>query len=154
MAKNISDRYDTEKSWLVCGAEFDKKDIPFIETATDIPTSLQRFSSRNNASDFSSWVHFYEPDHKFIQLWNNPKKYASQLIQFGGIISLDFSICPDHPWAIQYKNKYRNHALAYWLSLQGIPVIPNVRWGNENSYEFCFNGIEKTVLLLLARLVS
>lgn len=141
--KDAKSQYDIEKSWLVRGANFDKCDIPFIETATDMPPSLLPFSKRNSATDFSSWIHFYEQDYKFVQLLNNPKRYVARLKRFCGIISPDFSICPDYPWPLQIKNKYLNHALAYWLSTQGIPVIPNVRWGDEHSFDFCFSGIEK-----------
>jgi hypothetical protein len=136
-------RDDIEKSWLVRGARYDKYDIPFIETATHMPTSLLPFSKSNSTTDFSPWVHFYEQDYKFARLLNQPERYLARLKRFGGIISPDFSICPDYPWPLQIKNKYFNHALAYWLSTQGIPVIPNVRWGDEHSYDFCFNGIEK-----------
>lgn len=150
MGKNTDLRYDTEKSWLVRGAKFDKYDIPFIETSTDMPTLLLPFSKRNSATDFSSWVHFYEPDNEFAQILNNPKGYISCLKKFGGIISPDFSICPDYPWPLQINNKYWNHALAYWLSTQGIPVIPNVRWGDEHSFCFCFRGIEKNSVVAVS----
>lgn len=146
MKKNIIHNYDIEKSWLVRGANFDH-DIPIIETATDMPTALLPFSKCNRATNFSNWVHFYEPDDKFVRLKNNPLKYVGQLRRFGGIISPDFSICPDYPLPLQYSNKYWNHALAYWLSTQGIPVIPNVRWGDERSFDFCFNGIEKSSIV-------
>lgn len=142
MQKEYAHKHDIEKSWLVRGAVFDK-DIPIIETATDMPTALLPFSKRKDATDYSQWIHFYEPDDKFVQLKNDPMKYVDYLKRFGGIISPDFSICPDYPMPVQYNNKYWNHALAYWLSTQGIPVIPNVRWGDERSFDFCFNGIEK-----------
>lgn len=142
MQKEYAYKHDIGKSWLVRGAVFDN-DIPIIETATDMPTSLLSFSKRKGATDFAQWIHFYEPDDKFIQLLRDPQRYVGQLKQFGGIISPDFSICPDFPFPMQHMNKYWNHALAYWLSTQGIPVIPNVRWGDERSFDFCFNGIEK-----------
>lgn len=147
MSKNLITNNDVEKSWLVCGAKFDKYDIPFIETAIDMPTSLLPFSSRDNATDFSHWIHFYEEDYKFTKLWNKTKDCVQCLRQFSGIISPDFSICPDYPLPIQSINKYRNHALAFWLSTQEIPVIPNVRWGDEHSFDFCFNGIEKNSIV-------
>ena len=40
-------------------------------------------------------------------------------------------------------NTYRNRALAYWLQNNGIEVIPNVRFGDERTYSFCFDGIEE-----------
>lgn len=133
-----------EKAWLVHGAVFDgDEEIPLISTADEIPPSLVRFSDCATSNDYSSWVHFYEPDEKFTKLWNNPKGHVAQLQKFGGIIAPDFSICPDYPINVQRINKYQNHALAYWLSTQKIPVIPNVRWGDERSYSFCFSGIER-----------
>ena len=136
-------RNDVEKSWLVKTATYDKYDFPFITTAEELPPSIISFSASRYSKDFSKWVHFYENDSNFICLWNNPKKYVEMLRKFGGIISPDYSVYADYPFPIQYQNKYRNHALAHWLSTQGIPVIPNVRWSNERSYGFSFRGVEK-----------
>ena len=147
MKKMKSQKYDKEKSWLVRGAKFDEGDIPFIETAIDMPISVLPFSKRKSAADFSSWIHFYEADEKYSTLLHNPMQHVQQLRKFGGIISPDFSICPDYPLPIQNMNKYNNHALGYWLSTQGIPVIPNVRWGDRNSFSFCFKGIEKNSIV-------
>lgn len=149
MSKKYVSRYDTEKSWLVHGADYDEFDIPIIRTANVLPTALQSFSHRDRALNFERHIHFYEPDIDFVQLKNNPKVYVEKLRQFDGIISPDFSICPDYPYPRQLDNKYWNHALAYWLSTQGIPVIPNVRWGDERSYGFCFSGIEENSVVAI-----
>ncbi len=141
-----TDYKDIEKSWLVEYAVYDH-DFPKIATATDIPASLIPFSKSRSSKDFRKWVHFYEQDYEFVQLRRNPKRYLPLLQKFGGIISPDFSIYADAPWPIQAMNKYWNHALAFWLSIQKIPVIPNVRWGGERSYDFCFYGIEKNSIV-------
>ncbi len=41
----------------------------------------------------------------------------------------------------------RGRALALWLQNNGVEVIPNVRFGDERTFSFCFDGIEgnKTV---------
>jgi len=140
---------DFEKSWLVRGAVFDEWDIPIIATAEEVPSALVSFSKRKEEKDSSHWVHFYESDDNFSHLWTNPKQQVDTLKRFGGIIAPDFSICADYPLPIQQYNKYRNHALAYWISTQGIPVIPNVRWGDERSYEFCFRGIERNRIVAI-----
>jgi len=139
----MKEKRDITKSWLVRGASYDKADIPIIATANGLPSSLQSFSGRKKDNNFSQWIHFYEEDYKFSSLWNRPSIYVDDLKRYDGIISPDFSICPDYPMPLQMFNKYRNHAIAYWLSTQGIPVIPNVRWGDKLSYDFCFRGIEK-----------
>lgn len=149
MKKIFRTKNDIEKSWLVKSAEFDIGDIPFIKTAQELPQELLRFSRRNDSNEFHKWIHFFENDNNFIQLWNNPRTYLPRLQKFGGIISPDLSIYADYPIPIQYQNKYRNHALAHWLSTQGIPVIPNVRWANKQSYKFCFRGIEKNSVVAI-----
>ena len=60
-----------------------------------------------------------------------------------GIISPDFSLYRNMPLVMQKWNTYRSRALAYWLQENGIEVIPNVRFNDERTYEFCFDGIEK-----------
>lgn len=60
---------------------------------------------------------------------------------FGTILRHMLSVYRDMPLAMQVNNTYRNRAIAHWLSTKGIKVIPNVRWGDERSYEFCFDGI-------------
>ncbi len=86
---------------------------------------------------------FYEHDVKCERLWNNPKKYLNKLKKFKGIISPDFSLYRNMPLVMQQWNTYRNRALALWLQNNGIEVIPNVRFNDERTYEFCFDGIEK-----------
>ena len=44
---------------------------------------------------------------------------------------------------MQQWNTYRSRALAVWLGHNGIEVIPNVRFNDERTYNFCFDGIEK-----------
>jgi hypothetical protein len=44
---------------------------------------------------------------------------------------------------LQETNTYFNRAVAYYLQKNGIPVIPNVRWGEESTFDFAFLGIPK-----------
>lgn len=45
------------------------------------------------------------------------------------------------PLAMQIWNTYRNRALAYWLQSNGVRIVPNVRWGDERTYTFAFEGL-------------
>lgn len=42
---------------------------------------------------------------------------------------------------MQIWNTYRNRALAFWLQREGVAIVPNVRWGDERTYEFAFEGL-------------
>lgn len=44
---------------------------------------------------------------------------------------------------MQMWNTYRNRALGYWLQNNGVNIIPNVRWGDERTYEFAFEGLQQ-----------
>lgn len=45
--------------------------------------------------------------------------------------------------AMQIFQIYKSRAIGNFLMQKEIPIIPNVRWGDERSYDFCFEGIEK-----------
>ena len=46
-------------------------------------------------------------------------------------------------------NTYRNRVLGYWLESNGVNIIPNISWGDERSYEFCFDGIRKNSIIAI-----
>lgn len=45
------------------------------------------------------------------------------------------------PLVMQQWNIYRSRAIGHWLQEQGIPVIVNVRWGDERTYDLCCTGV-------------
>lgn len=59
------------------------------------------------------------------------------------MLSPDFSIYLEMAPVIQLYNVFRNRWCgAYWAS-KGMRVIPTVNWGDESTFDFCFDGIEK-----------
>lgn len=44
---------------------------------------------------------------------------------------------------IQLYNTFRNRWCGAYLANKGIKVIPTVNWANEDTFDFCFEGIEK-----------
>lgn len=88
-------------------------------------------------------VHFYIDDYRMEGLYNNPKRQIERLRQYKFLIAPDYSLYRDMPMAIQLKNIFKSHwCAAYWQSM-GLTVIPNVSWSDRNSFDFCFDGIEK-----------
>ena len=51
------------------------------------------------------------------------------------------------PLVMQKWSCYKGRALANYLINNGINVIPNVRWGDERTYSFCFDGIKKDSII-------
>ena len=138
--------YDVFHAFLVKNAEYDGKyELPVIKTSSLIPDRIVTFSKAMAKAwkNFDYWVVFYEHDKNFERLWNNPKAYLSKLKNFKGVISPDFSLYRNMPLVMQIWNTYRGRSLAVWLQDNGIEIIPNVRFNDERTYEFCFDGIEK-----------
>lgn len=140
------DKRDLFKAFLVENADFSGKfELPQLRTSDEIPEKVILFSDAISKAckDFDAWVVFYEEDFKFNSLWNNPKSYLERLKKFKGVISPDFSLYRNMPLCMQMWNTYRGRALAVWLQNNGVEIIPNVRFNDERTYEFCFDGIEK-----------
>lgn len=47
-------------------------------------------------------------------------------------------------------NTYFNRAVGVYLQQHGIPVIPTVRWSDEDSFRYCFNGLPKHSILAVS----
>ena len=47
------------------------------------------------------------------------------------------------PLVMQKWSTYQGKAIGVWLQNEGIEIIPNVRFADERSYNFCFDGVEK-----------
>ena len=138
--------YDVFNAFLVENAAYDGQiELPCIKTSNKIPNRVITFSKamEKSMTDYDYWIIFFEHDVKFERLWNNPKRYLNKLKKFNGIISPDFSLYRNMPLVMQEWNTYRSRALAAWLQDNGVEVIPNIRWGDERTFDFCFDGVEK-----------
>lgn len=135
---------DVFRAFLVKNATYDSPlEIPRLKTELRKPDKLVTFSKALRSTAYDAWVHFYEDDVKFERLWNRPNAYLPMLKKFKGVISPDFSIYRDMPLVMQQWNIYRGRAIAHWLQENAIPVIPNIRFGDERTFESSCAGINR-----------
>lgn len=88
-------------------------------------------------------VHFFLYDYRFERVWKNPDHDLEKLARYRAVLSPDFSMYLEMAPVMQLYNVFRNRWCgAYWAS-KGIRVIPTVNWGDESTFDFCFEGIEK-----------
>ena len=118
-------------------------ELPCMAGQKKLPNRLISFSRAISCKDHDQWIHFFEDDCKFERLWNDPVRYLPILKRYNGAISPDFSLYRDMPLVMQQWNTYRSRALGHWMQANGIPVIPNIRFGDERTYDFCCSGIEQ-----------
>lgn len=141
---NKNTRLNVFKSELVEGAYFsDVYEFP-LATRTDFkPKESIPFDFALKTKKYNQWVHFYRHDYIFERVWKEPNRYLPILKRFQGVITPDFSLYREMPLAMQIWNTYRNRAIGYWLQNNGIDIVTNVRWGDERTYAFAFEGLPK-----------
>ena len=88
-------------------------------------------------------IHFFTYDWKFEKVYENAEDELEKLSQYYCLLSPDFSIFTNMPLALQIESIFKNRWCgAYWQS-KGLKVIPTVSWGDEKSFDFCFDGVEE-----------
>ena len=125
--------------------------IPTLKATKTYGDKFLRFCDWREIDDYSDYIaHFYYDDYKFISAWREPEKYLDRLKQFKAVIAPDFSLYTDFPRALQILSCYRrNWCGAYW-AMQGIDVIPDVVWGDDQSWDFCFDGLPKNSVVAVS----
>lgn len=162
---------DMWNSLMVLGAKWSSNDIPLcLTTAKVIPENIISFAEaktlynkhkKAGEMDFfvNAFVHFYIDDQKFdgkrSGIWFDYEKAAEILQHFAGIITPDFSTYADFPEPLKIYNTYRMRAFGYWYGkILGNAVINNVRWGTKETFEYCFDGIEKNSIVAIGTVAS
>lgn len=88
-------------------------------------------------------VHFFLYDYRFERVWKNPDSDLEKLSRYRAVLSPDFSMYLEMAPVMQLYNVFRNRWCgAYWAA-KGMRVVPSVNWGEEPTFDFCFDGIEK-----------
>lgn len=144
---------DGFNSYLVNGATFiGEAGIPVLQNMKNlqVPKALISFSKSRTNFNRRKFVHFYEHDKYFKSIFNHPENYVELFKTYDGIISPDPTMFIDNSKCLLETSTYMNRAIAFFYAKKGIPVIPNIRWTNEKSYEFCFSGIPKSYIVSIS----
>lgn len=151
MNKTVID--DGFQSYLTENANFvGKCGIPELLDLnnTQIPIRLISFSKISREKNYCGYIHFYIHDYKFASVLAYTKRYINVFKKFDGVITPDCSLLIGQSLCLQQTNTYFNRAVGLYLQRQGIPVIPNIRWSNEESFDFCFLGVPKNSIVSIS----
>ena len=120
-----------------------KYQMPIIRRCEVVPEKLIGFNEVLSSRCYNCGVHMFVDDYQFERLWNHPKRYINPLKRFQCVFTPDFSLYMDMPMAMKVWNTYRSRMIGQFFQKQGIKVIPTVSWAEPETYDFCFDGIEK-----------
>lgn len=144
---------DGFNDYLIDGAELKGKDgIPQLirQDYIEVPKKLILFSKSKRFLDKRGFIHFYQHDRFFFNFLNDPKKYLHLLSQYDGVITPDPTMMIGRSRCRLVASTYMNRAIGFYLQRNGIPIIPNIRWGDESTYEFAFLGIPKNSMVCIS----
>ena len=105
---------------------------------------------KNDDKNLDRIVHFFLYDYKFENIWNKPDDFVEKLKKYKGDLSPDFSMYLEMNPILQLYNTFRNRWCGVYLASKGIRVIPTVNWGDENTFDFCFEGIPKESIVAVS----
>lgn len=130
--------FETVGKWnisLIKKQKFDSREVRLI-ACSDTKTN----DSENNKK---RGVHFFVDDYRFNGIYDHPERTLPRYSQYAFLLSPDYSTYSDMSMWRQLENVAKNRWVgAYWQS-KGLTVIPTVSWGLAQSFDFCFDGIEK-----------
>lgn len=117
--------------------------MPIIKNDNYIPKELIGFNYAKTSKNKDVGIHFYIDDYQFERIWTSPERYAEILSEYDCMVTPDFSLYLDMPRAMKIWNVYRARLIGQIMQDYGIKVIPNVSWAEKETFDFCFDGIEK-----------
>jgi len=106
-----------------------------------------KFTSMNNVSKVtekdSTVLTAFLYDDVLQRYWNNPLKYVDAFKECLGVGTPDFSAYANMDQALIVDSIYKNRWLGCLWQFLGVNSIPTVTWALEDTYQYCFAGIEK-----------
>lgn len=106
-----------------------------------VPRDMIPFGKARKCPDKRKYIHFYMHDREFSRVLTATDQYIDLLKLYDGVITPDCTLLIGQSPCLQQTNTYMNRAVGFYLQKNGIPVIPNIRWSDESSFEYCFLGV-------------
>lgn len=124
--------------------------MPIIWNDNYVPKDLIGFNYAKSSDRKDVGIHFYVDDYQFERIWSYPEKYVDVLKEYDCILSPDFSLYMDMPMPMKIWNVYRSRQIGAYYQREGITVIPTLSWAEEETYQFCFQGIPKESIVSIS----
>ena len=144
---------DSFQAFLVEGASFTKdEEYPILENwmIPDVPPKkIMPFDKAlNHRGDLSEvFVCTYARDSSFERIRKHPRRYVDFFKRCAGLIGFDFSVHSDMPVIKQKSQMNDNLSLSYFYGKEGNKVIPNIRYGSDETSQEFLRAIPKHSLI-------
>ena len=116
----------------------------------EIPKNLVSIQKMNITNNKKTYVHFYVQDQYFRKILKHTSNYVPLFQTFDGVIAPDPSFKIGKGRWFCVRSVWISRAVGYYLQTRGIKVIPNIRWGDKDTYSFCFLGVPKHSIVAIS----
>lgn len=107
-------------------------------------------TKENDEENKNKTIHFFTYDWNFEKVYEKPEESLEKLDQYYALLTPEFSLYWDMPKALQIFNTFKNRWCgAYWQKMEKL-VIPTICCAGEESYDFCFDGIEQGSIVAIS----
>lgn len=131
-----------------------KYNIPLIKkqniNLTDIELWGYAKTKREDKENKHKAIHFFTYDWLFKAVYEKPEATLEKLNQYHALLTPEFSLYRDMPRALQIYSTFKNRWCGAFWQKQGMRVIPTVCCAGEESYDFCFDGIEQGSIVAIS----
>lgn len=128
-------------------------DMPVLQGCHKIPRCLVPFDKRFRHVWKGAFLHSFQDDFCFdgpTGLWWDTGRHRKIMSEYAGVLSPDYSVYVDAGRIPQMWNIYRSRLVGCQLQAWGLEVIPTVSWGDEKSFDFCFDGLPVQSILAVS----
>lgn len=133
------------KEWFPTSSHWGIPDLLPDMLGKKIPAALEVFRAGRFPPSKASGktLCFFIDDYRFESCFSYPQRMLNGLrnSNWGQVCEPDFSIWSDAPRAEQIMAVYKCRWVGRFWQENGIKVIPILTWGEEDTYDFCFDGI-------------
>lgn len=134
----LRNEFETAGKWqmpLIRRQEIDLSNIQLI--------AISDAKYNDNEINRQKGVHFFVDDYRFESFYRNPERTLMKISQYAFACTPDFSTYSNMNYWRQLESvAHSRWCGAFWQD-QCVPVIPTVTWSTPESYDFCFDAIEK-----------
>ncbi len=130
--------YETAGKWQIPVVERQSIDLEELELISYSDTR-----SNDLEKNKKKGVHFFIDDYRFEGVYRNPEQSLPRLSQYRLLLTPDYSTYSDmNYWRQMESVAHSRWVGAFWQD-QGQLVVPTISWSDRESFEFCFDGVEK-----------
>ncbi len=145
MEKTGIEKFDFFRTWYMDGADLlGRYKMPEVRATQSLPGNVISYTELGNVKNRKEhWIDHFVDDYRFNHAWNNLDNKIPLYKEFGGVIGFDWSLDRIFQPALNIWHCTKCRNADFYMQKHGIDVISVASWLDEESFEWCLDGLPK-----------